>query len=303
MAVNQTNKIVWLVDTICKAGKISFADLNQRWKENELMSDGLDLSKRTLHKWIDVVFETFGIIVSNERRGEYRYYLENPEELRNGSMERWLFSTNSVSNALIENRCLHNRIVLEKVPSGRHHLENIMEAMKHNRRLRIVYHDYFGNSDSLLVIEPYILRLWHQRWYVVANTSNTGKVRRFCLDRILELRVINETFEMPDDFSAEEFFRDCYGVMSDEGGPDATRVRLKASAFQANYIRDLPLHESQKEIERNDSYSIFELHIRPTYDFYQEVLRMGTQVEVLEPNNMREELAKMTGIMNKMYNY
>ena len=302
MAVNQTNKIVWLVDTIRKAGKISFADLNQRWKENELMSDGLDLSKRTLHKWIDVVFETFGIIVSNERRGEYRYYLENPEELRNGSMERWLFSTNSVSNALIENRCLHNRIVLEKVPSGLHHLENIMEAMKLNRRLRIVYHDYFGNSDSLLVIEPYILRLWHQRWYVVANTSNTGKVRRFCLDRILELSIMNETFEMPEVFSAEEFFRDCYGVMCDEGGPDATHIRLKASAFQANYIRDLPLHESQNEIERNDSYSIFELYIRPTYDFYQEVLRMGTQVEVLEPNDMREGLAKMTGIMNKMYN-
>ena len=266
------------------------------------MSDGIDLSKRTLHKWIDVVFETFGIIVSNERCGEYRYYLENPEELSNGSMERWLFSTNSVSNALIENRSLHNRIVLEKVPSGLHHLENIMEAMKHNRRLRIVYHDYFDNTDSLLVVEPYILRLWHQRWYVVANTSNTGKVRRFCLDRILELSIMNETFEMPEVFSAEEFFRDCYGVMSDEGGPEATHVRLKASAFQANYIRDLPLHESQTEIERNDDYSIFDLYIRPTYDFYQEVLRMGTQVEVLEPNDMREELAKMTGIMNKMYN-
>lgn len=302
MAVNQTNKIVWLVDTIRKAGKISFVDLNQKWKENELMSDGIDLSKRTLHKWIDVISDTFGITVSNEGRGEYRYYLENPEDLHNGSMERWLFSTNSVSNALIENRCLHNRIVLENVPSGLHHLENIMEAMKHNRRLRIVYHDYFGNTDSLLIVEPYILRLWHQRWYVVANTLNTRNVRRFCLDRILELSIMNETFEMPDDFSAEEFFRDCYGVMSDEGGPDATRVRLKASSFQANYIRDLPLHESQKEIERNDSYSIFELHIRPTYDFYQEVLRMGTQVEVLEPNNMRKELAKMTEIMNKMYN-
>ena len=302
MAVNQTNKIVWLVDTIRKAGKISFADLNQRWKDNEQMSDGLDLPKRTLHKWIDVISDTFGITVSNEGRGEYRYYLENPEELRNGSMEQWLFSTNSVSNALMENRSIHNRIVLENVPSGLHHLENIMEAMKHNHRLRIVYHDYFGNTDSLLIIEPYILRLWHQRWYVVANTLNTRNVRRFCLDRILELRVINETFEMPDDFSAETFFRDCYGVMSDEGGPDATHVRLKASAFQANYIRDLPLHESQKEIERNNSYSIFELYIRPTYDFYQEVLRMGTQVEVLEPNDMRKELAKMTGIMNKMYN-
>ena len=101
MFVNQTNKIVWLVDTIRKADRISFVDMNQKWKENKRMSGGLDLSKRTLHKWIDVVFETFGIIVANEGRGEYRYYLENPEELCNGSMERWLFNTNSVSNACL----------------------------------------------------------------------------------------------------------------------------------------------------------------------------------------------------------
>ena len=281
---------------------ISFCDLNQKWKANESLSGGLDLPKRTLHKWIDVAFETFGVVVSNEGRGEYRYYLENPDDLKNGSIEKWLFSTNSVSNVLIENQSLHERIVLENVPSGLVHLENIMEAMKQNKRLRIIYHDYYENTDSLLVIEPYLLRLWHQRWYVVANALNKEKVRRFCLDRIVELSIMDETFNLPADFSAEDYFCDCYGIISEEGGPEVTRARLKATAFQANYIRDLPLHESQQEIERNDEYSIFELYIRPMYDFYQEVLRMGTYVEVLEPNYMREELAEMTGRMNRMYN-
>ena len=98
-----------------------------------------------------------------------------------------------------------------------------------------------------------------------------------------------------------EFFRDCYGVMSDTFGPEARVVRLKITAFQANYVRDLPLHESQQEIERNDEYSIFELFVRPTYDLYQEVLRMGTQVEVLEPNYMREEILEMIRIMYNQY--
>ena len=101
--------------------------------------------------------------------------------------------------------------------------------------------------------------------------------------------------------SAEEFFRDCYGVMSDTFGPEARVVRLKITAFQANYVRDLPLHESQQEIERNDEYSIFELFVRPTYDLFQEVLRMGTQVEVLEPNYMREEILEMIRIMYNQY--
>lgn len=301
MPINQTNKIVWLLDVIRKSRMISFCDLNQKWKANESLSGGLDLPKRTLHKWIDVAFETFGVVVSNEGRGEYRYYLENPDDLKNGCIEKWLFSTNSVSNVLIENQSLHERIVLENVPSGLVHLENIMEAMKQNKRLRIIYHDYYENTDSLLVIEPYLLRLWHQRWYVVAKTCSTDKVKRYCLDRIIKLSAIDETFKMPKDFTAEEFFRDFYGIMSESFAPETTLVRLKLTAFQANYIRDLPLHESQQEIVRNDEYSIFELHIRPTYDFYQEVLRMGTQVEVLEPNYMREEIIDMIHQMYRQY--
>ncbi len=301
MAANQTNKIVWLVDTIRKAGKVSYVDLNQKWIENEMMSGGVDLSKRTLHKWIDVVFDTFGIIISNEGRGEYRYYLENPNELKNGSMERWLYSVNSVSNALIEHKALHNRVMLENIPSAENHLDTIMSAMKNNNRLRIVCHDYYDNKDSLLIVEPYLLRLWHQRWYIVANTVNTSEVRRYCLDRIVEMQVMDERFTMPIDFSVEEFFRDCYGVMSDSFGPEATHVRLKLTAFQANYIRDLPLHKSQQEIERNEEYSIFDLYVRPTYDLYQEVLRMGTQVEVLEPNYMREEIIRMIETMYNQY--
>lgn len=301
MSVNQTNKIVWLVDTIRKAGRITYVDLNQKWIDNEMMSGGTDLPKRTLHKWIDVVFDTFGIIVSNEGRGEYRYYLENPDELKNGTMERWLFSTNSVSNTLMDNKSLHERIVLEEVPSGLEHLERIMDAMKSNKRLRIVYHDYYENTDSLLIIEPYLLRLWHQRWYVVANSLTMCKARRFCLDRILKLSVIDETFQMPKDFTAEKFFCNCYGVMSDEYDSEVSRVLLKATAFQANYIRDLPLHKSQQEIERKEDYSIFELYVHPTYDLYQEVLRMGTQVEVLEPNYMREEIIRMIETMYNQY--
>ena len=301
MAFNQTNKVVWIIDTIHKAGKISFFDLNQKWKKNVSMSGGFDLPKRTLHKWIDVAFNMFGIIVSNEGCGEYRYYLENPDELKNGSMERWLYNTNSVSNALMENKILHERIVLESVPSGLEHLESIMSAMKTYKRLRIVYYDYYENSDSLLIIEPYLLRLWHQRWYVVANALSLRKVRRFCLDRIMELSVMDEVFVMPKNFSSEDFFRDCYGVMSDNDGPEATCIRLKVTAFQANYIRDLPLHESQQEIERNEDFSIFELHIRPFYDFYQEVLRMGPQVEVLSPEHVRKEIVEMISGMYNLY--
>lgn len=103
---------------------------------------------------------------------------------------------------------------------------------------------------------------------------------------------------MPNDWSAEEYFEGCYGVIRDHDY-DKELVKLKVTAGQANYIRGLRLHESQKEVERNDEYSIFTLFIRPAFDFIQELFWQGEDVEVLEPQWLREEIA---GKINRMWN-
>lgn len=93
------------------------------------------------------------------------------------------------------------------------------------------------------------------------------------------------------------YFSGCFGVIHDRDC-DVGTVRLKASSAQANYLRDLPLHPSQKEMERNDDYSVFELRVRPTCDFQQEILWHGNTVEVLEPLWLRKEMA---GIIERMW--
>ena len=76
-------------------------------------------------------------------------------------------------------------------------------------------------------------------------------------------------------------------------------VKLKVSAGQANYIRDLKLHESQEELERNEEYSIFQYYLRPEFDFQQEILWNGEDMEVLEPKWLRKEMA---GKIKRMWN-
>ena len=124
----------------------------------------------------------------------------------------------------------------------------------------------------------------------------------YSLDRILQLTVKHETFEMPADWNAQEYFEGCFGVCR---SVDIEIVKLKVSASQANYIRDLKLHDSQEEVEHNDKYSIFTYRLRPEYDFQQELLRHGEDVEVLEPQWLREEIAgkieRMSGGYNKKY--
>lgn len=102
MALNQTNKLVWIVETIYKAHKITFEDLNQKWMENRDLSGGEEMSKRTFHKWKWNILDTFGLIIECEKTAPYRYYIENAKELKKGSVENWLFNTISVSNSTMK---------------------------------------------------------------------------------------------------------------------------------------------------------------------------------------------------------
>ena len=61
-------------------------------------------------------------------------------------------------------------------------------------------------------------------------------------------------------------------------------------ACQVKYHSSPPLHPSQRLIESNEAYSVYEYWVAPTLDFRQEVLRHGPTVEVLEPATFREEV-------------
>lgn len=299
MALNQTNKLVWIVETIYKARRITFEELNRKWMENTDLSRGEELLKRTFHKWRLNISDTFGLSIECEKAAPYRYFIENVDDLRRNSMENWLLSIYSVSNSLAESKSIKDRILLEEVPSGREYLEPILEAMRKNRFIHITYHNYWRDDTREHYIMPLCVKLFRQRWYVVGHQWPSETDTIYCLDRIRDFRMSSHTFEYPKDFYPQEYFEGCFGIIAGDGC-DIQKVRIKVSSGQTNYLRDLPLHQSQKEIEQADDYSIFEYRLRPTFDFQQEILRNGEDVEVLEPLWLRKEIAgKIKRIWNK----
>ena len=294
-------KYVWVVETIYKAGKISFKELNKRWLRDEI-SRGVEIPKRTFDNWKYVIFDMFGIIIANENRGEYRYYIENVEDISKNGLRSWLYNTFCVSNALANSQGIKDRIILEYVPSGQEYLQPIIEAMKENRVLNITYYSYWKGEENNFDVQPYCVKLFRQRWYMVARSTYSYYYeqgpRIYSLDRIHELYATDETFEMPKDWNAEEYFDGCFGIIADQR-LEPQPVKLKVSASQANYIRDLKMHETQEEVERNDEYSIFTYYLRPSFDFQQELLWNGEDMEVLEPLWLRKEIA---GKIKRMWN-
>ena len=291
MAQDKISKLVWIVETIYRAKKISFEELNRKWMDNVDLSGGEEMLKRTFHKWKISIFDIFGLLIGCEKTAPYRYYIENAEDIEKGSMESWLLNTNSVCNSLIESKSIKDRILLEDVPSGREYLEPMLAAMKENRLVHITYYNYWRDDEREHYVMPLCVKLFRQRWYVVGRVWTTNQDIIYCLDRIRAFRPSSHTFKYPEDFDPQVYFSGCFGVIHDRDC-DVETVRLKASSAQANYLRDLPLHPSQKEMERNDDYSVFELRVRPTYDFQQEILWHGNTVEVLEPKWFRDEIKR-----------
>ena len=297
MPLNQTNKLVWIANTIHSARKITFEELNSRWIEDDDISQGKPMLKRTFIKWKWAILDTFGLNIECERTAPYRYYIDNDEDLRQGNIENWLLNTYSVSNSLSGSKSVKDRIILENVPSGREYLDPIINAMKKNRFIHIVYYNYWREDEKEHYLMPLCVKLFRQRWYMVGRKWPANEDLVFCLDRIRDFRLSSHTFEYPEDFKPKEFFDGCFGVIAG-GKTKPENVVLKMSPKQANYLRDLPMHESQVETERNEQFSIFELRVRPEYDFIQELLWNNEELEVLEPLWLREEMA---GIIKRMW--
>ena len=295
-------KYVWVIETIYRRRRISFKELNEIWLEDDI-SRGVEIPKRTFDNWRYVIWDMFGISIVNENRGEYRYYIENEEDISKNGLRSWLYNTFCVSNALANSQSIKDRILLEYVPSGQQHLEPIIEAMKENRVINITYHSYWKDEENNFDVQPYCVKLFRQRWYLLARSTDSYYYEKgpwiYALDRINSLHTTDETFVMPKDWNAEEYFSSCFGIIADPSIEPQT-VKLKVSAGQANYIRNLKMHESQEEIERNEDYSVFEYFLRPSFDFQQELLWNGEDVEVLEPLWLCKEIAgKIKRMCNK----
>lgn len=294
------SRYVWLLETIHRAGKITFEEINARWLRSEL-SGGETLSLRTFHHHRDAIEELFDINIECIKRGGYCYYIEDTEELEKGCVRKWLLNSFAVDNLIVESRKLKSRILLEEVPSGKRYLIPLIEAMRDGMIVGVDYQSFRQQVPANFEIEPYCLKLFRQRWYVVARSPHYNRVMIYSLDRILDLEVSEKTFYYPEEFNPQSYFDACFGIVADDDIGIET-VQLKVYAPQDKYFDALPLHHSQRTVEVTEGHTVYEYRIRPTYDFVQELLSHGADVEVLQPSLLRSRLGDIAKEMVALYN-
>lgn len=291
--MTQVEKYVWLIDTIRRSGRITFAELQRRWlEENERRyGEATPLSRSAFNRWKRGVADLFGIDIECSHCGDYSYYISNMELIEENQVKEWMFDSFAVGNLLMSNISLKERILIDSIPSGHTLLSQAMEAMRQNLVVRITYQSFTKGHSSTFEAEPYCVKMCQQRWYMLARSRGHDELRIYAFDRILALEVMEQHFEIRDGFDAHAYFAPYFGVVTTS---DVKRevILVRAYGSHRHYMRTLPLHITQREVAQGKDYADFELYVAPTFDFVMELLKRGDMVEVLKPESVRRQVAE-----------
>jgi len=285
---------IWIINTLRAHHKMTLEELNQQWIADGV-ADGSPLVRSSFNRHRDAIMDMFGVIIDCEPK-TYKYFISNKEILNDDSIERWLFSTIAVHGVLADSAAVKERLVLENAPAGEQYLETILRAIKSNHQLLIGY-KAFGAEGYEKRLCPYALKLSQQRWYLLTFTGH--HMATYALDRMTKVELTDETFEMPADFSPQDYFSEYYGVLTDD--TPMAHVVIRAHRWTPDYLRTLPLHHSQREIASTEHYTDFSFDIRPTADFLGQLLSHGDGIEVLEPQELRQKMRQMIAENLKRY--
>lgn len=298
--MNQLQKYTWLIETIRRAGKISHKDLSDEWERNKDFSDCRPLHRATFNRWRRAIADQFGIDIECQTVGGYYYYIANPENIDDDKLKKWMLDSWAVGNIIGENLSLKDRIIVDEIPSGRDHLTTILQAMKENRTINIVYRPFKESKSFTFPIEPYCVKLFENRWYVLGH-NNRDEIKIYGLDRLQKVEITPNTFKLPHNFSANKFFETRYGiVIGYDKKPE--RIVIRAHNAHKHYLTSLPLHHSQHLIEDHSDYADFELYLAPTYDFIMKLLQAGAWIEVLSPSTLQQTMKGWIKEMYDLYN-
>lgn len=277
---------IWFVNTIAN-GPISREAIDEKWARASVNDYDTDtIPESTFHRWRNRVEELFDIEILCNAQGEY--YIEEADLFRRADLRGRMLNLLSVNNLLKDCHDLRKQIIFEPVAPGEEFLPTIIESLREKHVLQVSYQNFIQSEPCAHSVEPYCLKMYRQRWYLIAYSRERKAIRHFALDRVVHIQPTQEPYTLPEDFDAEEYFKDVCGVTVLKDKPE--EIIIYVNEPQVEYIRTLPLHPSQKEIETHEHYSIFSYYLIPNEEFMREIRACGISATVHSPDWLCQEL-------------
>ncbi len=298
MVTELLQKYIWMVQTFIRAGErgLSLREISNRWDSRF----GTEYSRRTFNNHRQAIEEVFGIRIECNRSTN-RYFIRESEDVSDENAESaWLINTFTVNNMLsLGKERLQGRIAVEDVPSGHRHLTSAMEAMTENKEIIITYQKYTSEKPSAYTLRPYALKEFAKRWYIIGYCIERDGLRVYGLDRVKSLALTGTGFKMPLNFDVDELFSTSFGIYIPDGR--GRTITFRTTRTEARFLRDLPIHHSQKEIASDDKSVTFEIFVCSNQALIMEFCKYGSRLEILSPESIRDAVAQELKDASKLY--
>lgn len=298
------NRITFITRLVMNDDMLTMEDIARRWQDS-LLYDGYTMTRKTFRKDRDMIYRIFGLNIDFKKieSGVYVYRITNKDRIRNDSVLRWTMETLSTAEIFAEYFSLRDRISLENFYPDMYFLPQILDAMQKDRKIIITYKKFNNKIVNVHSVEPYFLKSYQHRLYIVAKIDKKKKPYTFCLDRILDFKVSDQKFKMPEGLTVDEFFFDCYGVYFDEK-IKTQRITLRAYDDEMFYLNSRPLHHSQMAVSflaKDMGHCDFQVFLKPTKDFIGYIISRAGRIEVLEPKRLRKDVGSALKQAMKLY--
>lgn len=271
----------------------SFQELNT-YIENQLefmqmQDDDLNIgfSKRTLQRDLKEIRNIFGIDIEYSK--SMKGYFISQSETENMNFQRMIeafdmFSSLNIAQDLKPHVYLENR-----KPQGTENLYGLLHAIKNKIQIKFIYNSFWTEEISDRIAEPYALKEFKNRWYLLALDLKDNQVKSFALDRLSDLEITKTGFIRPKNFNVEDNYQYSFGIIS-PNGKKPVEVILSFEPYQGKYIKTLPLHNTQEIIQDNDKELRIKIKLCITHDFIMELLSHGDTLKVIKPESLIDEI-------------
>jgi predicted DNA-binding transcriptional regulator YafY len=285
-----TARLILIVNKLRKKSSSLKEILDYLDEESDLQGYNYRISTRTFQRDLEDIRSLYNIDIQYNFSTKV-YYLENEEQ--HDTMKERILEAFDTFNALNVSDRISKYIHFEKRrPQGTENLYGLIHAIKNSKCISFNYAKFWDDFTTKRTIEPYALKEFSNRWYVMGKDLKDGAIKTFALDRLSDFQILTTAFEYPTNFNIEKHFEFCFGIIS-PNDEKPQKITLSFDAHQGKYIKTLPLHATQRIIKDTKDELQIELTLCITHDFIMEILSYGDTVEVLGPQRLIDEIKQI----------
>lgn len=183
---------------------------------------------------------------------------------------------------------------------GLYHFTGIFNAIRHEQALKITYQGFKQESSVQVIIHPWYLKQYNNRWFLFGLNEDYNTITNFALDRIIEFEESEIKYRKNDKVNFEEYFDDVVGVTVKKDAP-VEKLLIKLNKEIWPYIESKPLHGSQKIISKTDAHTVIELSVQINHELIALLFSYMNAIEIIEPESIRDEFKNVSKDIYEKY--